>query len=70
LSAMSARLLSLVEVKLRPPSSETEVKLRRFFTLTAMLSGVVSVDEPVESIERRLRGVYGVIGVSGDLYNV
>jgi hypothetical protein len=56
LSATSARLLSLAEVMLRPPSSETE-KLRRFFTLIPILSGVVKVEEPVESIERRLGGV-------------
>ena len=69
LSAISARLLSLAELKC-PPSSETE-KLRRFFTLIPILSGVDRVDEPVESIERRLGGVKGLVkGVSGDLYNV
>jgi hypothetical protein len=33
----------------------------------ALLSGVVKVDDPVESTERRLRGVYGLVeGVRGE----
>lgn len=39
----------------------------RFLRFKLRLSGVVKVDELLESLERRLKGVYGVEGVIGDL---
>jgi len=42
------------------------MKAVRFLRLILELSGVVRVEELLEPVERRLRGVYGVDGVRGE----
>jgi hypothetical protein len=67
-SAMSARLLSLLAFVFLTTSGEHVANAIRFLKLIPLLSGVVNVDDPVELIERRLIGVYGLVeGVNGDL---
>jgi hypothetical protein len=50
----------------REISGDPEAKAMRFLRFKERLSGVVKVEELLESLERRLRGVYGVEGVMGE----
>lgn len=67
-SAMSARLLSCVlTLPERVTSGDPTENERRFLIFNPTLSGVVSVDDPAESVERWLSGVKGDEDVNGDL---